>query len=258
MSGLLTNLTAGILGDPKKAMIIVRARAAREGQPVSSKLAKTQKMLERATGLDIPELESGQRAMVVQYNPASLSIQATAQKIPFKRMINSANAGVVAQDMREPSTTLSVTLYFDDMNPKDAFMEEKFRNPLSSFGVGIEAGAALVKTLMGKHYSVQQTTNALVSLPLRDLSKQITFVWANLSFTGVVQQAQARYTMFSVSGRPIRSEINLSIVQSIPDTNESQYWVEAFDKCFKSKLAGSGGARSIGESASNILNISGF
>ena len=148
-------------------------------------------------------------------------------------------------------------LIFDDMNPTDAFMADKFML-LSGFSVGnlISAGAGIANAIKGKVYSVQKQTNALVAAAIRDSTRSVTFKWANMSFTGELTEVRAAYTMFSVSGRPVRSTVTLSITQQVNGEIGSGYWDAAFNSAFggASSIANSGG-RSASNKAGNLLNF---
>jgi hypothetical protein len=100
------------------------------------------------------------------------------------------------QMVAPPRIVMSVDLIFDAVNLKDSFMFEKLR-----FSVGDEFSmvAALLKE---RGYTVQPQTNGIIAAMLREGTRQVTFKWADMSFTGYLQEASARYTMFSVSGKP--------------------------------------------------------
>ena len=200
-------------------------------------------------------LAGGGGALEVQYNPSSLSLTANAQPVPFSYLLKNTDNGIPNQDLRPPSVTLNVQLVFDDMNVKDAFMAEKAR---LSVGDVISDVSAIVTAARGKSYSVQPQTNALVAMLMRESTRLVTFQWADMSFTGEVCQTQARYTMFSVSGQPIRSVVDLVIVQAITGSGDMTQWDNAFDKGFANSLSASTTGKSTIQKASNLINISGF
>ena len=215
--------------------------------------AMKNKMLKDPTGLS----STGAHTMTVQYNPASLTLQASAESIPFQMMENNVNANIPNQNWRDPSVVLSVELVFDDMNPVDAFMADKFML-LNGGSVGnlISIGSGIAKAATGKFYSVQQQTNALIAAAIRDSTRMVTFKWANMTFTGELTEVSADYTMFSVSGRPVRSNVRLSITQQVNNPATSGYWKSAFDTAFgTADKAGQSGGRSLANKAGNLLNF---
>ena len=187
--------------------------------------------------------------MQVQYNPSSLSIQANAESIPFAYLQQNMDSGVPNQSSRPPMVMLSVELVFDAMNPKDAFMAEKFS--LSTGGVVSSVAAA--KQLAKGGYTVQPQTDGLIAALLRPSTRVVTFRWADMAFTGQLIEAQAEYTMFSVSGKPVRSKVHLNIAQQVESEADIKYWDNMFDK-----MVGSGAleqSKSTAQTLGNLLNL---
>lgn len=200
---------------------------------------------------------TGSHTMQVQYNPTSLSIQASAQSIPFQMLQDNINSTIPNQQWRDPAVVLTVDLIFDDMNPVDAFMADKFML-LNGGSVGnlVSIGSGIAKAAMGKVYSVQQQTNALVAAAIRDSTRNVTFKWAGMSFSGEITEVNAAYTMFSVSGRPVRSTVRLSITQQVSSVADSDYWDGAFNTAFGAAgQAGASGGRSPANKAGNLINF---
>lgn len=188
----------------------------------------------------------------VQYNPASISFQANAEEVPFQSLQKNVDDGIPSQNFRPPSVVMSFDLIFDDVNNQDAFMFEKMR---ISAGDVVSSISGALKSKKGG-YTVQPQTNGLVALVLRQATQTVTFRWADLSFTGKVTEVSARYTMFSVSGKPIRSVIRLNIFQQVDGKADMQYWDKAFDRCFgDSASANSVDSKGTAESFGNLLNI---
>lgn len=253
MEKLISGLEAGA-GNFKKATLILHDTAAKSASPANVAGAAKRALSAAASGVSAAASisQSSSAGMEVQYNPSSLSIQANANQVPFSSLLKNTDDGVPSQELRPPAITLSVQLIFDDMNPKDAFLEEKFR--LSAGKMVSDAAAARMAET--RHYSVQSQTNGLVAMLMRNSTRVVTFHWADLSFTGEVFQVQARYTMFSLSGQPIRSTVDLVIVQEILNDGVADRWDQAFDRCFSDTLdAGLG--ESI-QKASHLIDISNF
>lgn len=195
----------------------------------------------------------GPHIMHVQYNPSSLSIQANTQPIPFRYLQSNMDEGVPNQALRPPMVVLSVDLIFDDMNPQDAFMAQKLNLSLGSL-VSDVAGA--VKNLKGKGYTVQPQTDALMATMLRQETRTATFRWADMAFTGQICQIQAEYTMFSPSGKPVRSKVQLQIAQQVESAADTAYWDKAFSTIFKDGSLG--GGKSAGQKLGNLINLNNF
>jgi hypothetical protein len=142
---------------------------------------------------------------------------------------------------------------FDAVNVKDSFMADKFRLSASDvLGAAVTAG----RELLGKTFTVRPHTNALLYMLMRKESSVVTFHWANMTFHGLVSEVHARYAMFSVSGEPVRSFVDLSIEQRVTGNTENQYWEKAFDKCFGDQdMPGIFGGQLKGQTVGNILNL---
>ena len=105
-----------------------------------------------------------------------------------------------------PAISLSMRLYFDEVNLADSFMWEKFTSGVSvQTGVNIATAVAGAK---GKVWTVQTQVEGLVAA-LRNLyTRKVYFHWADFTFGGQLQTVMAQYTMFSTSGRPVRAVVS--------------------------------------------------
>lgn len=251
-----------LTGNPKKAKLTIQNRPSSSGisglgnldvvPGAQNALGGITSTLGAVAGITTRSLE-------VHYNPSSILISANAQPTNVSYLLKNMDEGVPRQQSRPPSLTMSVDLIFDDTNIKDAFMSEKFKllSMTESVSGLISSGSSLVRTITGNQYSVQAQTNGLIALLMRKETRCVSFEWANFSFSGEVNQVQARYTMFSTSGRPIRSTVTLIIIQTFDAISDREKWNNAFDQKFKSNLLEAGN-RSVGQKVGNILNISGF
>jgi hypothetical protein len=252
----VSNTAAGALGNPKKAFLIIHS------VQDTSELASVEELAEKVLllregggdldGAAISNIfggEDGMRVMQVQYNPSSLDISAHTVEISAKRLQQNIVSDIPPQFTRPASVTLAVDLVFDAVNVKDSFMSEKFN---ISIGGIVTSGAALKNRA---NYTVQPQTNALVSMLMSVYTRHATFCWSGLAFHGIVSETRAKYTMFSVSGRPVRSLVSLVIQQDLNGPDGS-YWDKAFDKCFGAADSdGTFGGQSIGQNVGNLLNF---
>lgn len=245
------DLGSSALGIVPKAMLILHTED--DGAAAANPMAQTKKALEGAAGAGAAGgALSGAHVLEVQYNPSSISIQANSVVTPFQYLQQNIDNGIPAQSFRDPAVVLSVELYFDDMNPKDAFMIDKLR---LSVGDAVSGVSGLVKAAKGETYSVMPQTNGLLAALIRDKTRMVTFKWADMSFTGEMTEANASYTMFSVSGRPVRSVVKLSITQEVKAGDE-KYWTKAFDSAFGDETAAKTTVgKSFADRYGNLLNI---
>ena len=62
--------------------------------------------------------------------------------------------------------------------------------------------------------------------------------------------------MFSISGRPVRSEVTINISQRLENDKDGEVWDQAFEKCFSATGQAVAGGKSAGEMITNLVNIS--
>ena len=250
---------AAVTGNIQKALLIIHNKdiEAVNSQKIS-KLA--QYALEAASVADGHEdysdtlAAAGMNAhvMQVQYNPSSLSIQANAEPIPFTALQQHVDAGVPNQSLRPPMVALRVELIFDAMNPQDAFMMDKIRISAGKIASDIAGG---IKNAKGG-YSVEPQTAGLVAALLKPSTRAVTFRWADMAFTGQLFEVQAEYTMFSVSGKPIRSKVKMNKAQQVESDADFQYWDKALNKVFGDSSDVS--LKNYSQEYGNILNLDAF
>lgn len=249
-------LSTNVLGITDKAILTIQTGNKSAGSGVSG----------AGGGTNVPKttngvLQSGRVAptapavsktyqMKVQFNPSSISFRASSTDIPFQYLQENTDPEIPAQGCRPPSISMSVTLIFDQVNVKDCFMLEKFK--LTTQDV---AQLAVNKGINTTVYSVQKQTNAFVGMMMNDDTRTVTFEWANLRFKGEVTEVRADYTMFSTSGRPVRSQVRLSLSQRLDEKADFDYWNKAFETCFPQSSREFGG-KSASEMITNLVNIS--
>lgn len=263
---MLSGAVSSILGSPNKAIITIESAAsdtattaaglgsglasaaASAASTAASTALSSVSGLAGSTTSTVPGATS-EKKLVVQYNPSSISIQANADSVRFQNLQQNLDNAVPANLVRPPSVVLSVELLFDDMNIADSFMVEKFTTFASA-----QAISNAVYSSIGKTYSVQSQINAFIGLMQDDTTRNIKFQWADMSFVGEVTEAQAKYTMFSTSGRPVRGTVRLNITQQVDDKSDTSYWDTAFTKFFADGV-NEVGARSALDKVQNLINI---
>ena len=220
------------LGAPKKAFIIVHEKPRDNKKSAADFAADVAKKLESQPGLgsaaDLMGAMGGSAGKViqVQYNPASLRFTADASPVDAPKLQENVNREVVSQHTRPQSILMSVELIFDAMHPRDCFFSDDLR---LSAGDGLSVGAAAAG--LSRKFTVQPQTNGLLTMAMLTKYKNVTFYWASVVFSGEVREARASYTMFAMNGQPVRSHVQLTILQNIVGADRS-YWKKAFDACF--------------------------
>jgi len=237
-----------ILGAPQKAVLILftgESKRQLKNSDISniaaSALSKSAEslvgsMITGAAGAGaLPATGLGNfRVLEVQYNPNTIQLQANAEEQPMLFLQQNLEQGVPNQLLRPPSVTLHVDLFFDAVNLADSFMWEKFTMGLSGQTVSNIASTAAKNA--GKVWSVQEQTNGLLGAVMHKNTRFIIFKWADMTFAGELTEAIANYTMFSTTGRPVRSNVTIRITQNVESRDDIKYWNEAFDKVIANSL----------------------
>ncbi len=142
----------------------------------------------------------------VQFNPSEYSISRSVML--DKQTELGRDTGGTTQAIKGAPTTLNLSLYFDTVS--------RINHSGSLMRVGSSVAAAFtgVKYIDGTKKPVKASANILDLTsydPDLHAPPKIQFVWGAMSFTGKVSSISAQYTMFSPSGTPVKSKINLSI-----------------------------------------------
>lgn len=176
-------------------------------------------------------IAKGDYVLQVQYNPSSIDLTAAADSMPIKPLQPSFDANVPLSASVPPSIIMKIELIFDDIVVPDAFMHDKFNVSAGNIANDI---ALNMDTSNGKAHSVQPVTNGLLAAMQRSRTRSISLYWADLHFHGEIKDMQARYTLFSVSGRPIRSIVSMTLVQNTEADDDviNGYWEDSLDAIF--------------------------
>lgn len=196
------------------------------------------------------------RLFPVQFNPAQIQLYVSCQSGSKSSAVkpNSSNSPKVVVDTPTyPSVEMTVTLLFDAVFPADSFMWEKYSTGLTS-AVSAQNIKTIASAAQKKVYSVQPQIEALIAALRDPYTRIITFCWADFSFKGQVNQIMSKYTMFSVSGRPVRGEVTLRLRQSSDDIESIGKWSQAFEDAFGGDSASSSLVRP-GQKSSSLINF---
>lgn len=191
-----------------------------------------------------------QKKFNVQFNPNQLTLYSRAPSTKKTDLCNPARSAPDA--FTPPTVELSLTLYFDHVNLQDAFMWDKFTAGASVATVGnLTSGIA---SAAGKVWSVQPEVEGLISALRNPFTRTVAFQWAKFSFVGILRNIDAKYTMFSTSGRPIRAEVSLRLRQD-RSVSGLAAWNSDFEKLFGENGTLGKSAASAAQSAGNLLNL---
>ena len=171
------------------------------------------------------------KLFTVQFNPSEMTLSAKGEQV--KKQSSEQKAGepvkAVSYTVEPPSVTFSVKLIFDHVMNQDAFLADKII-PTAAMAAGN------VMKLTPKVYSVRPEIEGLLAVLQNRYTRLITFQWGVFSFTGSLENVDAEYTMFSISGRPIRGTVSLDISQSCAYETMVR-WQNDYKKAFGSGVA---------------------
>lgn len=244
------------IGSPKAAMLIIHdyRDVKSDSTQLPAAIKKTSSKLSTFGNSAVASSREGgasSKTLKVQFNPKELQLYASSQS---SFMADSQEEGKQQQQHGEISTkatiNLTIPLIFDDVNIFDAFMLEKYT--MGASASTITNAATMVASMAGKKWTVQPQVEGLLSALREPKTRKITFQWADFSFTGTLTAVNAQYTMFSVSGRPIRAEVSLRLQQE-QDADVTDPWLKEYDKAFGSD---SSSLVSAAQKVGSLLNFS--
>ena len=236
-----TDFGKSITGNIESALLVIHDyRSASTGKSFAGKTVEekaatirgdilkqqTQKAL---AGMPAATPISANKALKVQFNPSSLTVNASALPKSKKDNTSEQSRSMAVEDAK---LILTVKLLFDDMDTYDAFMWEKFTSGVTAKGVANAVKMGKEKAGKNAVHTIQWQVESLISALRNPHTRTISFRWTDFWFVGQLNAVQAEYTMFSTSGRPIRAEVMLRIQHEMhPDM--LKHWYDNFNLAFK-------------------------
>ncbi|MDR1572687.1 MAG: hypothetical protein LBS24_00045 [Clostridiales Family XIII bacterium] len=242
------DLAHSILGDVKPAYIVVhdfREVAASEGGKLDPFAVK------RALTGPVAAAEGGVREKIfrVQYNPSELEVNAMSHTVEVRDVRGaegSASSGVLSENLLAGKLELNAVLWFDKMTAANAFMMAK--DPLPT---NLSSGVRNIAGKLMQEESVQTEVEGFIAALRNPYTQTVTLHWSDFTFTGVIINVNARYTMFSVSGLPVRAKVTIRVRQEVDKGN-----AEDFFKDFETAFSGDRSNLVLAEQrVSNLLNL---
>lgn len=186
--------------------------------------------IEAATGLNLDTTYN--REMTVQFNPSSLHISSRGgdevQITNFNRNNNGISRGMVNNHIE-----MSVKLIFDQVSNSGAFVQDMMT--VSSSRVIKSATDAIADFLFGTStQSVQMIVESFVATMRDENTRRICFEWGEFYYEGILNNVTTAYTMFDISGNPVRAEVTLTLylVDDDIDKDFDEYWYDAYYAAF--------------------------
>ena len=183
----------------------------------------------------------------VHFNPSKLKVYSSS--LPVKKP--DAQGGENSNDsVTKAKMTLTVTLFFDEMNVYDSFMVDKFTMGASVSGI-TNIASSIAKNTGKKTWSVRQEVEGLVGALRNPYTRNIEFRWADFVFRGQLSTVNAQYSMFSTSGEPVRAQVLLRMQHEMDDVFLSN-WYRDYDN------ATMGAASALTKNAQNMGTVLNF
>lgn len=202
---------------------------------------------------DASSLSVEEKQYIVQFNPSTLSLHARGEG--FMPMLSYGENSQPGQDTKSKVRVyLTVQLVFDQVDPLDAFIQDKTNVAPTNLATG---GIKTAMTIAGKKkVTVQETVEGFIAMLRSPNTRNVKFSWGQMYYEGVVNNVNAQYTMFNMQGQPIRAHVSLSIMCVDGSSSAEEMgdpWKTAFDKMCDA--GGFNGVKEVQE-IGNLFNIS--
>lgn len=169
----------------------------------------------------------------VQFNPDTLVLSAESDSAEDRASSTDGDgANSVQYGAVDANIKLEVTLLFDQVNVQDSFMFEKFRlDPVNLLSGAVKG---ITKGIRGEEYTVQREVEGFLAALRNKETREINFCWGDLHYEGTLNSVSSKYTMFNVSGKPVRAEVNLTILCRNAGVNATSLgvWAEYYKAVF--------------------------
>ena len=179
------------------------------------------------------KLKYKKRSYTVKFNPSSLRFSGhTGGRFSTMDYITESKDEIRYKSV-ETNISMSVELLFDSMDPKDAFMGDKLNfSPTGLLTSAVDLGL----TMAGKKKkTIQREVEGFIAALRNENTRLITFNWGEMCYSGVLRRVSVEYTMFNVTGEPVRAMVGLSIMCADAKQwkNSLAVWQERYKTAFE-------------------------
>lgn len=221
-----TNVSTGLNNSVAAAAAMALESAYRQAKQTDSQGQLSGKIKDR-----------GYKAFEVQFNPVEIGFDVQAQLPDSKENGNvGADVYIVSKSVKN---VMTLPLIFDVSDTTSAFIWSK-RDALvnGSLTDKIKASsvAEAVTDTLGSN-GIQKQIDGLLSLISNSVTRNVVFIWGDMSISGMITGEEIKYEMFDTMGNPVRGRVTLSITvyHGIEDSDNAKYMNKAFDRLFEKK-----------------------
>ena len=218
------------------------------------------------TGLSLSNNYVGSaNELTFQFNPSTLRISAYGGGMtPISNYVaqnkssdkqdnkNGENKSQISYGPIQENITVDFKVIFDATQNTDAFMADKLN--LSASGIGKTAGELISQDV----YSVRAVVEGFLIAVRNHDRRKVTFQWGSLSYTGSMNSVQSNYTMFNLSGEPIRAEVSIRLLATASEKNNYNYieeWTGRYNSLMKKAKNGKISTSDSSNLANNLINL---
>ncbi len=197
--------------------------------------------------------KQSKKRYTVQFNPSSISL--TGRGPGYVNIMAFDKSGKSADPTKQSVRIyFSVQLVIDQVDNFDAFTEDKMNISPTQLGQNIAKGVMKATGKMAKDPTVKETVEAFISAIRSPYTRNITFQWGNMRYSGELNQVSAQYVMFNRKGQPVRANIDLGLqcFHEDPYPNSLGPWEDAYRRAFEKEETRAVGAAQM---AGSILNL---
>jgi hypothetical protein len=172
------------------------------------------------------------KVMEVQFNPTTLQLSSMGGADDVQVTNYTQDGAGVSRGPVGLHTELSFKLIFDQLSNYGAFTQDMLT--LSTSRAVSQTAGAIGGLISGTKPSVQMIVEAFVATMRNENTRRICFEWGEFYYEGILSRVNSAYTMFDLSGNPVRAEVQvvLYLVDDDIDKEFNEYWYDAYYKAF--------------------------
>lgn len=129
--------------------------------------------------LVVPGEKGACHPLEVQYNPATLNLEARSSPVTYENLQTCKMQDDVAQSMDNGELALSFDLMADSQDGRD----------------------------------VRKTIQGFLGMLFQENTRKIVFCWGDTEFEGEVEKVAASFDLFDSDGNPLRGKVHIEIVR---------------------------------------------